>query len=203
MPRPKGSKNKKTRATESIAVATDYAALIAEKQSAREALEAEIAALERAQGEWNELSARKSAAEADLAALEAEERTLDAQLRAHDLCDALEAHRAFIEAQAAAQSAEAEAQRFRQEIANRGTPSREALEQGRALYGALTERKAEAEQAEARRAEAEKALEALQGLTESRRLVGIISHVAELKERIERQVVVERSREGSRLWLNA
>lgn len=45
MPRPKGSKNKKTRATESIAVATDYAALIAEKQSAREALEAEIAAV--------------------------------------------------------------------------------------------------------------------------------------------------------------
>ena len=45
MPRPKGSKNKKSRATESIAVATDYAALIAEKQSAREALEAEIAAV--------------------------------------------------------------------------------------------------------------------------------------------------------------
>lgn len=133
------------------------------------ALEAEIAALERAQDEWNELSARKSAAEADLAALEAEERTLDAQLRAHDLCDALEAHRAFIEAQAAAQSAEAEAQRFRQEIANRGTPSREALEQGRALYGALTERKAEAEQAEARRAEAEKALEAFEAAPPRRR----------------------------------
>ena len=31
----------------------------------------------------------------------------------------------------------------------------------------------------------EKALEALQGLTESRRLVGIISHVAELRERID------------------
>ena len=49
----------------------------------------------------------------------------------------------------------------------------------------------------------EQAMDALTALSGGRCMVGIISHVAELKERIERQVVVERSREGSRLWLNA
>ena len=43
----------------------------------------------------------------------------------------------------------------------------------------------------------EKALEALQGLTESRRLVGIISHVAELRERIDKQLVVRKTTRGS------
>lgn len=42
------------------------------------------------------------------------------------------------------------------------------------------------------------AMKALAGLTEGKRMVGIISHVAELKERIERKIVVtkRRSREG-------
>ena len=40
------------------------------------------------------------------------------------------------------------------------------------------------------------ALKALSGLTESRRLVGIISHVSELKEKIDRQIVVTRERGG-------
>lgn len=42
------------------------------------------------------------------------------------------------------------------------------------------------------------AVKALAGLTEGNRMVGIISHVAELKERIERKIVVtkQRSREG-------
>ena len=41
-----------------------------------------------------------------------------------------------------------------------------------------------------------KALRALTGLTEGRRLVGIISHVSELKERIDRQIVVTKDRTG-------
>ena len=41
-----------------------------------------------------------------------------------------------------------------------------------------------------------KAYRALVGLTEGNRLVGIISHVAELKERIDRQIVVTKSRTG-------
>ncbi len=40
----------------------------------------------------------------------------------------------------------------------------------------------------------EQALQALSGLSEGKRLVGIISHVAELKERIDRQIVVHKDR---------
>ena len=39
-------------------------------------------------------------------------------------------------------------------------------------------------------------MRALIGLTEGERLVGIISHVAELKEKIERQIVVRKERTG-------
>ena len=41
-----------------------------------------------------------------------------------------------------------------------------------------------------------KAYHTLTGLTEGNRLVGIISHVAELKERIDRQIVVTKSKTG-------
>ena len=41
-----------------------------------------------------------------------------------------------------------------------------------------------------------KAYRTLAGLTEGNRLVGIISHVAELKERIDRQIVVTKDRAG-------
>ena len=41
-----------------------------------------------------------------------------------------------------------------------------------------------------------KAYSALAGLTEGNRLVGIISHVTELKERIDRQIVVKKNRDG-------
>ncbi len=42
----------------------------------------------------------------------------------------------------------------------------------------------------------QQAVKTLQGLADGRRLVGIISHVAELKERIDRQVVVTKARTG-------
>jgi exonuclease SbcC len=41
-----------------------------------------------------------------------------------------------------------------------------------------------------------KAYSALAGLTEGNRLVGIISHVAELKERIDKQIVVTKEKTG-------
>ena len=41
-----------------------------------------------------------------------------------------------------------------------------------------------------------KAYATLAGLTEGNRLVGIISHVGELKERIDRQIVVTKRRDG-------
>lgn len=43
------------------------------------------------------------------------------------------------------------------------------------------------------------AVETLQELTGSNRLVGIISHVGELKERIEQKIVVEKGRSGSHI----
>ena len=42
----------------------------------------------------------------------------------------------------------------------------------------------------------QQAIRALAGLTEGNRLVGIISHVPELKERIDRQIVVTKDRAG-------
>lgn len=47
----------------------------------------------------------------------------------------------------------------------------------------------------------EKAMETLHGLAAGQRLVGIISHVPQLRERIERQVVVTKSPRGSHLAL--
>ncbi|WP_167958184.1 AAA family ATPase [Anaerosporobacter faecicola] len=47
----------------------------------------------------------------------------------------------------------------------------------------------------------EQALETLSGLTEKNRLIGIISHVNELKERINDQIVVERGKHGSTLYM--
>ena len=41
----------------------------------------------------------------------------------------------------------------------------------------------------------------MQGLTQGRRLVGIISHVGELQERIDRKLIVTKSVEGSQVKL--
>ena len=43
----------------------------------------------------------------------------------------------------------------------------------------------------------EQAIQILASLTEGDRLIGIISHVEELKERIDRQIVIERTTAGS------
>jgi len=45
----------------------------------------------------------------------------------------------------------------------------------------------------------EQAIQTLVGLAEGNRLIGIISHVEELKERIDRQIVVEKTTGGSTL----
>ncbi len=42
----------------------------------------------------------------------------------------------------------------------------------------------------------DQAYKALSGLTEGNRLVGIISHVSELKERVEKQIVVKKKKSG-------
>ena len=45
----------------------------------------------------------------------------------------------------------------------------------------------------------EQAVATLHSLVQGRRMVGIISHVPELKSRIDRQIVVERTKNGSRI----
>jgi exonuclease SbcC len=45
----------------------------------------------------------------------------------------------------------------------------------------------------------EQAIETLNALTTGNRMVGIISHVSELKERIDKKILIEKSMEGSRL----
>jgi exonuclease SbcC len=45
----------------------------------------------------------------------------------------------------------------------------------------------------------EQAIETLNSLTTGNRMVGIISHVGELKERIDKKILIEKSMEGSRL----
>ena len=42
----------------------------------------------------------------------------------------------------------------------------------------------------------QQAMQALSSLTESNRLVGIISHVADLKDRIDKQIVVKKEKSG-------
>ena len=42
----------------------------------------------------------------------------------------------------------------------------------------------------------QQAIKVLSGLSEGNKLVGIISHVGELKERIEKQIVVKKDRVG-------
>lgn len=47
----------------------------------------------------------------------------------------------------------------------------------------------------------EQAIETLNSLTNGNRLVGIISHVSELKDRIDKKIIIEKSMEGSKLSL--
>jgi exonuclease SbcC len=45
----------------------------------------------------------------------------------------------------------------------------------------------------------EQAIQTLVGLAQGNRLIGIISHVEELKERIDKQIVIEKATSGSTL----
>ena len=47
------------------------------------------------------------------------------------------------------------------------------------------------------RSRVEQAIQTLVGLAAGNRLVGIISHVSELKERIDRQIIIKKSSSGS------
>lgn len=123
-------------------------------------LEGEITALERAQSELSELTARRDEAESALLTLDAEETVLRAQLAAHDICDAQDARRAAAEAKQHWRSAETEAEQLHRTLAESGTPSREALAQARLNLNSLSVLRAEADAAQRQHAEAEAALAA-------------------------------------------
>ena len=132
------------------------------------ALEAEIAAQERALEELSQLTRSKRNAEEALAALDAEEADRRAQLRAHELCDAQETRRAAEEARQAWQTAESKAERLRRVLIEQNVPARDTLEQARARLHSLSPLRQDAEEAQQRCTEAEAALSAFDAGSASR-----------------------------------
>lgn len=90
MPRPKGSKNKVKPTTQSI----DFTSLIAEKSSSKEALVADIAALEE---NLTALKADLKAKKAELKTVEKELGKMEEQKAAFDAAQAEEAKKAELE----------------------------------------------------------------------------------------------------------
>ena len=109
MPRPKGSKNKAK--TSSIAT-TDFTSLIAEKAEAKDALTADIAALEE----------NLESIKADLKTKKAELKKLDTEL------SKLEAKKAEADAKAAAEAQKAELEETIQKLMADGVSAAEILE---------------------------------------------------------------------------
>ena len=115
MPRPKGSKNKVTRnkAPRKVTVVNnDFEALIAEKSSAKEALVADIAALEE----------NLTSIKADLKAKKAELKKLDTEL------SKLEEQKAEMEAREAEEAKKAELEATIQKLMAEGVSAAEILE---------------------------------------------------------------------------
>ena len=124
------------------------------------ALEAEIVAQERSLAELSQLTRSGQEAEAALAAFDAEEASLRAQLRAHDICDAQDIRLAAAQAQQRWQAAESSAEQLRRTLIEDRVPPRDALEQGRMRLIALSSLKADAADAQQRYRDAEGALAA-------------------------------------------
>ena len=124
------------------------------------ALEAEIAAQERALDELSQLMRSKRSAEEALAVCDAEEAALREQLRAHDICDAQNARRAAADARQAWQTAEGRADRLHRALIGQNVPARGTLEQGRARLNALSSLKTEAADAQRSCDDAQAALSA-------------------------------------------
>ena len=124
------------------------------------ALEAEIVAQERSLAELSQLTRSRQDAEAALATFDAEEASLRAQLRAHDICDAQDIRLAAAQAQQRWQAAESSAEQLRRTLIEDRVPPRDALEQGRMRLIALSSLKADAADAQQRYRDAEGALAA-------------------------------------------
>ena len=124
------------------------------------ALEAEIVAQERSLAELSQLTRSRQEAEAALAAFDAEEASLRAQLRAHDICDAQDIRLAAAQARQRWQAAESSAEHLRRTLIEDRVPPCDALEQGRMRLIALSSLKADAADAQQRYRDAEDALAA-------------------------------------------
>ena len=124
------------------------------------ALEAEIVAQERSLAELSQLTRSRQEAEAALAAFDAEEAFLRAQLHTHDVCDAQEAKRAAAQARQRWQTVESSAEQLRRMLIEDSVPPRDALEQGRMRLSTLPSLKADAADAQQRCRDAEDALAA-------------------------------------------
>lgn len=124
------------------------------------ALEAAVAAQERSLAELSQLTRSRQEAEAALAAFDAEEASLRAQLRAHDICDAQGIRLAAAQARQRWQAAESSAEQLRRTLIENSIPPRDALEQGRMRLIALSSLKADAADARQRYRDAEGALAA-------------------------------------------
>lgn len=124
------------------------------------ALEAAVAAQERSLAELSQLTRSRQEAEAALAAFDAEEASLRAQLRAHDICDAQGIRLASAQARQRWQAAESSAEQLRRTLIENSIPPRDALEQGRMRLIALSSLKADAADARQRYRDAEGSLAA-------------------------------------------
>ena len=124
------------------------------------ALEAAVAAQERSLAELSQLTRSRQDAEAALATFDAEEASLRAQLRAHDICDAQGIRLAAAQARQRWQAAESSAEQLRRTLIENSIPPRDALEQGRMRLIALSSLKADAADAQQRYRDAEGALAA-------------------------------------------
>lgn len=124
------------------------------------ALEAAVAAQERSLAELSQLTRSRQEAEAALAAFDAEEASLRAQLRAHDICDAQGIRLAAAQARQRWQAAESSAEQLRRTLIENSIPPRDALEQGRMRLIALSSLKADAADARQQYRDAEGALAA-------------------------------------------
>ena len=124
------------------------------------ALEAAVAAQERSLAELSQLTRSRQEAEAALAAFDAEEASLRAQLRAHDICDAQDIRFAAAQARQRWQTAESSAEQLRRTLIEESIPPRDALELGRMRLSALSSLKADAADAQQRCRDAEDALAA-------------------------------------------
>ena len=123
-------------------------------------LEAEITEQERSLAELSQLARSRQEAETALAAFDAEEAFLRAQLHTHDVCDAQEAKRAAAQARQRWQTVESSAEQLRRMLIEDSVPPRDALEQGRMRLSTLPSLKADAADAQQRCRDAEDALAA-------------------------------------------